>query len=682
MANCSKCGVEIADGVKFCPNCGNKIFETIFCPECGSQTTAEFDFCQVCGASIREEDVAVPEAPVTPVAPAQPETPVAPVAEQPEAFEQPAFETAENAEPRTFFQKLMALKKWLIPAVALLLVLVIGITTICITSSNSKRKNFIVFHRKGATYLGGGFERVKLSESEGGVTYSEDYKKIFFADDVTEGKFTLRYLNTSNPEEDYRISKDVTSYQISKNGKTVAYLKNGSLYRSDLKDSEKIKSNVKFYAISENGKRIVYLTTAGKLYVAKGDDEERISSKVENFVSASANNFSDVYYIKNDNLYMFDGRDSEKIAKGVSGVVAAYKSGELYYIKAKKDEIKLSDYVIDDLKEADEDFEMPERPQRPYSFEFDSDEEYDAAYDEYTELLEEYNEAREYYYDLQDREELREELDEETMENKVYSLYYYDGKKETELTDSYYSVSQGSDEEKVIVYYAYNQSETQKVKISEIDSVYDIKNMVQASLFSSRQAYIAMEDKVKIIDGENAVLNEDASKLYYLSDDDIYVAKISGKNLKKAERYQKNVDTFALYGDNVVAGKKDSEDDYLYDIYINKDKVASDVANILCDEDFKTFYMLADCNADKETGKLIRYKGGKTKTIDKGVHDFTVTPNGKLYYIADYEVKDREGDLFAYKMGKGKEIVHGVSEFGFVYNYQTHNAISRANLMY
>lgn len=667
MSKCSNCSYEVADGAKFCPNCGNQMFETIFCPECGSQTTAEFDFCQICGASIREEDVAVEQV-------AAPEV-VTPVS----YAEQPIPETSETAEEKGFFQKILALKKWLIPAVALLLVLVIGITTICITTYNSRRKNFTLFYKNGSTYIGGGFEKVKLADNElkyNHVTYSEDYKKLFFADDITEGKFTLRYLNMSNPEEDYRISQDVTSYRISKNGKTVAYIKNGALYKSDLKNSEKIKKNVANYAISENGKRVVYLTDAGNLYVAKGNDEEKIASKVESFVFSSPNNFSDIYYIKNDNLYMFDGKDSEKIAKNVSDVIAVYKSGEIYYTKSKDGEIKLSDYVIDDLKEADEDFEMPDRPQRPYSFEYDTDEEYEAAYDQYTELLEEYNEAREYYYDLQMREELREELDEETMENRVSSLYYYNGKKEIELTDSFAKrswISEEKSEEKVILFSAYNQSEIQKVKISEIEDIYDIKNMVQASLFSADQQYIAMEDTVKIINGENAQLNEDASKLYYLSDDDIYVAKISGKKLKKAECYQKNVDWFSVYGDKVVAEKYTDEEGYISDIYVNKEKVASDASSWGFSYDYKTFYAIEDYSQKEQKGKLIRYKGGKTKNIDKDVYRFYVTPNGKLYYIADYDVEEEKGDLFVYKMGKGKEIEHNVSGFGYALEYNIHN---------
>lgn len=682
MSVCPNCNYEASGTEKFCPNCGKELFENIFCPQCGSLTTSEFAFCQKCGASIKEEDVAVNEPEIASESAAQPT--------QEDAAQ--AADTCENLfeaekisgqNKKGFFSK-----KKLIAAVALILVVAVALSASLIYFSAQKRRNFVLYYKNGNTYLGGGFEKVKLSEStlsawNGTVpVYSEDYKKLFFADEITSNGFTLRYLNMSNPEEDQRISKNVSSYQISSNGKKVVFIKNGDLYLSNLKEDDKLKSDVTSYSISQNGKRIVYLTDSGKLYIAKNaDDETKIASSVESFVVGSKNNYSDVYYIKKGNLYLFDGKDSEKIAEDVNEVLATYKSGELYYTKNSSQEMTLMDYINDDMAQEDEDFEMPERPNRPYSFEYDTDKEYEAAYAQYETLIEEYNDARDFYYEKENRDELREELEDEVIENESSTLYFYNGSKSVEVTDSFAYATQINSDDPMMIFYAYNQSEIDEINISEISDIYDVSSMIDAALYSSEQTYVALEDTTRIIDGDSAQFNEDGDTVYYISDDDLYKAEISGKKLKKESCYKKDVDAFYVLGKDTVVTEKyeESDDEYEYSslstVSINKKKVAESVSAVLWSDDYKTFYLIEDYDPEKECGKLIRYKNGKTKTIDKGVCDFTITPNGKLYYIADYDAKENKGDLFVYKMGKGKEIEHNVSGFGYAVSYEFYRNI-------
>ena len=53
-ATCPNCGSELADGAKFCSNCGMKV-ETVrmFCPNCGAVQTPEARFCSNCGQSLQ-----------------------------------------------------------------------------------------------------------------------------------------------------------------------------------------------------------------------------------------------------------------------------------------------------------------------------------------------------------------------------------------------------------------------------------------------------------------------------------------------------------------------------------------------------------------------------------------------------------------------------------------------------
>ncbi len=48
VTKCDKCGSEVEDGRKFCPNCGNKL--GISCVKCGANLKRKVKFCPECGA--------------------------------------------------------------------------------------------------------------------------------------------------------------------------------------------------------------------------------------------------------------------------------------------------------------------------------------------------------------------------------------------------------------------------------------------------------------------------------------------------------------------------------------------------------------------------------------------------------------------------------------------------------
>ena len=53
---CSHCNVEVADGVKFCPECGNRIEEVQpkRCPQCNTEVEDGVKFCPECGNRIED----------------------------------------------------------------------------------------------------------------------------------------------------------------------------------------------------------------------------------------------------------------------------------------------------------------------------------------------------------------------------------------------------------------------------------------------------------------------------------------------------------------------------------------------------------------------------------------------------------------------------------------------------
>lgn len=55
---CRKCGAELEDGTKICPNCGEKQVddtrETVFCRHCGAVIDADCIICPKCGKQVKE----------------------------------------------------------------------------------------------------------------------------------------------------------------------------------------------------------------------------------------------------------------------------------------------------------------------------------------------------------------------------------------------------------------------------------------------------------------------------------------------------------------------------------------------------------------------------------------------------------------------------------------------------
>lgn len=60
MVKCQNCGNEVADGAKFCAQCGSEIVveenKANVCPECGSEVAEKMKFCQNCGCELNKDE--------------------------------------------------------------------------------------------------------------------------------------------------------------------------------------------------------------------------------------------------------------------------------------------------------------------------------------------------------------------------------------------------------------------------------------------------------------------------------------------------------------------------------------------------------------------------------------------------------------------------------------------------
>lgn len=385
---------------------------------------------------------------------------------------------------------------------------------------------------------------------------SEDEKLVFFPDKLDgEAEFNLYYCKTSDAKSDAtKIDAGVVNYAVSSDSNTVTYTKGSDedsvLYTYSVKDDSKTKiaSEVKEFYVTDDAKSIIYVNTDSNLYIYRdGKETEKLVGDITEIVHISED-FSVLYYTKDEALYrhivgekkekidsgeikninVFDsliyyfkddalykyvqGETSERIDSDVSNIIEIYDSGEVYYVKDKYDKVlTLMDYVEDDMKEQDSKISSI-APSYPYFWNYNTTEEYEAAY-------EEYEIAYKAYKAKKAREALRESLAEEEV-CEVLSLYFYDGSEKNCISDNYvnelYQIN--AEEVPVLAYYEYDANKATKLKMSEIfESTLDDLDSENPSVYGFAE-YIAVGTSTTPLEQTNALvidINKSGTMLYY-----------------------------------------------------------------------------------------------------------------------------------------------------------------------
>ncbi len=687
------------------------------CPNCNAPVEDDALFCAACGGKIE-----APEEKTDDV--------IAPEKREPAAEEVPASEPVA-AQPEKVEKKK---KKFLIPAIAAVAVIAIVLVIIALSGGSSAPE--------GALYLAD--EELFFTDfgKNGGVQYTDklndtdydiddegasamdltllsmDGKRLFYPDRVDNDGFSLYYKKFGKLDsEGVRIDSnlDSTEYYISENGNLVSYIKDGKLclYNIKKEDKQKIDSDVSWFCMSEDGKTFLYQDYEGDLF-RYNKEKDKVDSEVGS-VWYISEDFETLIYTKEDNLYLsVEGKDKKKIDSDVSYVINAYSEDEIYYVKEDLVEAKLSAFVKDDLKEDDAKMTepvvptrptYPESPDYPNYWEYDSDEEYDAAYDAYRVAYEAYEaEYDKYqddmdaywddmddYYDAYnvweeklDRDSLREELEENTVEYTIYKLCYYNGKENAvvceDMTEYDYQISYDSP----VILYSQNVREegSAQYKLSEIYSIYSLESSIQDSSDASESVkYLAKKAKAVELDvSEEATsfyFSLDAKTLYYFDevDDEGYGELVSIDISKDKPGKSKPVDDDVYYyGARFIA-----EDVHVYykedgEVYMNGEKVDWETERYyeVWDADNKALYYM--CDYEDGEGTLKMYKKGKSITVSDDVNSFILTPNGDLLYIYDWDDDDYRGELMLWNGKKSKAVATEVSAVSAI--NQGYNAYS------
>lgn len=618
----------------------------VYCPNCGQEQSDGIRFCANCGTAI------------------------------------PEFSNV----PETKKSRLQKLPFRLTPkaiGIATACLVVAVVVVVILLLSGGKKNNYALYVKDGELYYTG-ISSIKPLEvtDELGNAYagyltqlSKDGKILFFPDNYDSSSYTygLYYRYVNKPKKDaVKLASDVSSYSVSESGKCVTYLtKDGKLYQHDLKDKEKIDSDVESYRVSKDGKKLFFIDSDDKLYFKNGNkDKEKMASDVDR-IQFVDEKFSYVYYTKDENLYkQKPGKDKEKLVSDMHSLVRVYASGAFYYLEATSDEKPLSDFVNDDMAEADATITKPEAPKYPYYSDYATYDEYSAAYESYWDAYEKYWDALEAYRDKEDRDELREDLKKETLEYVVYTLYYFDGKKSQEVADGLVcEPSNYAANAPVLICSVGKGGRIASVNLSEIDYTWEVKNQFSQSAEQAGDCYIAVEGtatKLSYDDAQGFDLSKDGTLVYFMADvseddcGDLYQMKISGGKPQKAEKYDTDVYSGFFLADGTYAYFKDVEDGN-GDLYIEKKQIDKDtyLYGIRSSEDGICAYL-----SDYEDGEgtLMMYQGGKAKKVANDVCELCLTPNGEILYLTDFDEDKEEGDLYLFNGSKSKQVDDGVSQ--------------------
>lgn len=639
MISCPNCNKELNDDAKICDGCNTPLAETADCSDSANQTAAEATSCEnnsATNAEIKTEPVAVP------------------------------VESKKSHKKAIIFGVIGAA---IVAAIVLVFALFFG--------GDKEENNYALYVRDKELFYNSLEKKSEswqitsdLVEVDTDINnddladmnfslsissyMSKDGKYLFYPDKIEEDEiFNLYYKEIDKSDaEAFKIDSEIQYYVVNEAATVVTYLKGDEddLYQYNIKDDskEKIASDVSVFVLSEDGSEICYLDDEDGLYIKLADkDKEKIASDVSRLSHVESNDsgkLETLYYIKDDSLYkQAIGEEKVKIASDVNSVLGVYSSGEIYYTKGKSKSATLSDYVIDDKKAEDEKIGYVSRP---YSFMYDSRAEYLVAVLEYNE-----------YVDKLSRDELREDLAEETLYQSVCSLCYYNGEKESVVTEKYVSGTfEKTSDASVVSYSTSDTSKVKKVKLSEIESVYEFKNTVEEALSESVVRFICVKDKATEIEQKDAniYINDAGTSIYYIADvsdghGQLYHISVSGGALEKAEEYDSEVYNNAcqFINDEEFAYFKDY-DDYKGELYINKKRVDYDVKSgnmIFDDENGRVFYY-TDWDDDKECGILKVYNGEKSVKIAEDVSDYTVVPDGRVLYLANYSLEYYKGELY------------------------------------
>lgn len=496
-------------------------------------------------------------------------------------------------------------------------VAVVALVVVLIALFAGGKPNYALYKKDGALMYSklSSAKPVEITdESTDEYWMSKDGKKLFY---LEESK--LYYVDvTKKDAEPKKLATDVSSYKITEDGSKVFFKKNGDLRWCDLKDNgEKIESNVGSYWVTDNGKTLIYTVSDREgeearedLYRATVSGKKVTSTKIDSGDAIEIENLSEdgktVVYIVVD-----EGEEEEK--------------RDLYTQTNKKDAQKIAA---------------------------------DAS------VVGKVYDNGAFYYRVS--KEVEKENDYGTYTDYEVTLYYYDGKKSTQVTEEIDGYEAMAADTPVLAYHVREEKETDEG--IEYEYTY----------------YIAVKTKVsevKLEDVHSISLKPNGKEALIVADWDekeesgtLYKASIGSeiKEPKKQDVADIYATTYSPDGKKTIYiadytssyNEETGNSSTTYTLYVNGKKVADDVTGMNYSEESGLLVYYTDRSEKDRTYTLWSVKGSKGKKIDDDVYTCRFTPDGTLLYLADMD--DGEGTLYRSTGGAGKVVDTDVRSICYV----------------
>ncbi len=670
------------------------------CPNCGKTLPSGARFCQSCGAPIAAQ--AEPAAAQTEPAAAQAEPaaaqaePIAAWTEAPTARTRDAAASAKNtiaakvkaAGSRSSAEGTPKRKKPTakiigISAVAVVLVvaIILGITLIpgkhasntaiylkdgnlCVLPNVKKNTDLLTMQMfSDPDYLEGeisdlwDYQNFSEACSAYVATLSKDGSKFFYISSTENNdEIRLYYIDLkAKNATPVRISGGVVlAYSVNESATLVTFMRaDNNLYQYDMQSgkAEKIASDLEeVFVASRDGSKIVYTTENG-LYLYSGlGKTEKLSNDYCSQVYTPDDTLSTIYYVDEDDTLFCNktgkAEDSFKIASGVDTLYGLTENGVYYTTDSKT--VTMYDYVNQDLLSVDPD--SLERPEYPFSFEYDTDAEYQAAMKQYKADMEVYEHAN-------DLRELQKDLAREQY--TLVTLNYFNGSSASVVAEDVFrgSISSADTYAHAAAVLEYTYPDPEKAAALTVDDMEAIidSNYSYASTASnhihnkicSSSAAVNGTACASDLDIYRICLTEDGQTACIItknadnSDIDLYQAGISGNSLQTPTQIASDIDDLQIIGNNVVFWQDSA-------VFVNNARIDDDVLadHVAFRDDGSFVYLVGE--EDDNSYQLKSYKDGKTTTIADDVFNFGFTTGGELLYLRDYNTNRSAGTLYLY----------------------------------
>ena len=670
------------------------------CPNCGKTLPSGARFCQSCGAPIAAQ--AEPAAAQTEPAAAQAEPaaaqaePIAAWTEAPTARTRDAAASAKNtiaakvkaAGSRSSAEGTPKRKKPTakiigISAVAVVLVvaIILGITLIpgkhasntaiylkdgnlCVLPNVKKNTDLLTMQMfSDPDYLEGeisdlwDYQNFSEACSAYVATLSKDGSKFFYISSTENNdEIRLYYIDLkAKNATPVRISGGVVlAYSVNESATLVTFMRaDNNLYQYDMQSgkAEKIASDLEeVFVASRDGSKIVYTTENG-LYLYSGlGKTEKLSNDYCSQVYTPDDTLSTIYYVDEDDTLFCNktgkAEDSFKIASDVETLYGTTKNG-VYYMTDNRT-ATVCDYIDKDLLSVDPD--SLERPEYPFSFEYDTDAEYQAAMKQYKADMEVYEHAN-------DLRELQKDLAREQY--TLVTLNYFNGSSASVVAEDVFrgSISSADTYAHAAAVLEYTYPDPEKAAALTVDDMEAIidSNYSYASTASnhihnkicSSSAAVNGTACASDLDIYRICLTEDGQTACIItknadnSDIDLYQAGISGNSLQTPTQIASDIDDLQIIGNNVVFWQDSA-------VFVNNARIDDDVLadHVAFRDDGSFVYLVGE--EDDNSYQLKSYKDGKTTTIADDVFNFGFTTGGELLYLRDYNTNRSAGTLYLY----------------------------------